>query len=87
MDPANQAVRDALNELSRIQTVFEHETDGHQLLATLADLREVRKQIDIAIRLAAARLAHTHGLRPRAIADAIGVDKSTVTRWISAAKH
>ncbi|AGB27121.1 hypothetical protein Mycsm_07021 (plasmid) [Mycobacterium sp. JS623] len=87
MDPANQAVRDALNELSRIQTIFEHETDGHQLLTTLADLREVRKQLDTAIRLAAARLARTHGLRPRAIADALDVDKSTVTRWISATKH
>lgn len=84
MDDAVAALQQLIQRLTRIEaTLHNQPTDDTQLLTALADLRESRNAIDAIVRLFAIHLADDHQLRPLEIAQAIGVNKSTVTRWIS----
>lgn len=84
MDDAVAALQQLIQRLTRIEaTLHNQQTDDTQLLTALADLRESRNALDATVRLFAIHLADDHHLRPSAIARAIGVNKSTVTRWIS----
>ncbi|UCN12788.1 MULTISPECIES: helix-turn-helix domain-containing protein [Mycobacterium avium complex (MAC)] len=85
MDDAVAALQQLLQRLTRIEsTLHDQPADEAQLLTALADLRDSRNALDTATQLFAIHLADDHHLRPLAIARAIGVNKSTVTRWISA---